>query len=259
MNSRVPMLFLAAALSVAACQSGSRGVSRTLVKPPARLLFIGNSFTYYNGGLENHVRELAASARPPKFWQTDRAAKGGATLKILQAQGWVHEKIRMGGYDLVVLQEDIPELTEHTVTPFLEQVRRFDAEIRGVGGRTVLFMAWPYERLNWVSLPQIEQAHRAIARELSLPVAPVGRAFERALRLRPSLPMLGPDREHETLHGTYLAACVIHATILGERPMEWTYCPAGISPEEAAFLQSVAWETITEWQREGQQTSGGHS
>lgn len=256
MISRVPLLFLAAALLAAACQSGARGVSRTPVKLPARILFIGNSFTYYNGGMENHVRELAASARPPILWQTDRAAKGGATLKILQEQGWVHEKIRMGGYDLVVLQEDIPELTEHSVTPFLEQARRFDSEIRGVGGRTALFMAWPYQRLNWVSLPEIEQAHRAIGRELSLPVAPVGRAFERSLKLRPGLPMLGPDREHETLHGTYLGACVLLGTILGERPQELTYCPTGITSEEAVFLQNVAWDTIKEWQ--GQRSSGGH-
>jgi hypothetical protein len=211
-------------------------------------LFVGNSFTFYHGGIENHVRQLAQSAIPPRVFTADRAAKGGATLKILQEQVWVHEKIREGHYDLVVLQEDIPELTEHTVAPFYEQVRRFDQEIRGIGGKTALFMAWPYERLNWVTLAQIEQAHRAISKELNLPVAPVGTAFQRALKARPGLAMLGSDQEHETLHGTYLAANVIYATIFGVNPGGSTYRPPGVSVEEAAFLQGVAWTTVQEWQ-----------
>lgn len=220
------------------------------MKVPTRLLLVGNSFTFYNGGVENHLRLLAESEHPPRLLQADRAAKGGATLKILQNQEWLHEKIREGLYDLVILQEDIPELTEHSVAPFQEQVRLFDREIRGVGGNTALFMTWPYERLNWVSLEQIEQVHGAISRELNIPVAPVGTAFQRALRERPGLAMLGPDREHQTLHGTYLAANVIYAVVFGKNPKGLSYFPLGVSAEEAAFLQDIAWATVTHWQKQ---------
>ena len=48
-----------------------------------RLLFVGNSLTYYNGGLENHVRLLAASATPARLVEADRATQGGATLRTL--------------------------------------------------------------------------------------------------------------------------------------------------------------------------------
>lgn len=217
--------------------------------PPARLLFVGNSFTYYNGGLENHVKALADSAHPPRRIIADRATKGGATLQVLQGLDWVHDKLRAGGYDLVILQEDIPELTEHSVAPFFEQARNFAREIREFRGKPVLFMAWPYARLNWVTLEQIAQAHRVIGKELGVPVAPVGVAFARALRERPGLAMLGRDQEHESLHGTYLAASVIYATIFGQSPKGLTYCPAGLSAEEAGFLQEVAWATVRDWQQ----------
>ena len=54
------------------------------MKAPGRLVFVGNSFTYDNGGLENHVKQLAEAANPPQRITSDRATKGGATLKILQ-------------------------------------------------------------------------------------------------------------------------------------------------------------------------------
>ena len=63
---------------------------------PRRILFVGNSFTYYNGGLENHVKLLAESVSPLRHLIADRATKGGATLKTLQGLDWVHEKIRVG-------------------------------------------------------------------------------------------------------------------------------------------------------------------
>jgi hypothetical protein len=158
--------------------------------------------------------------------------------------------MRAGGYDLVILQEDIPELTEHSVAPFFEQARLFDQEIRELGSKTVLFMAWPYERLKWVTLEQIAQAHRAIGQELGVPVAPVGIAFQRAMKERPELAMLGRDKEHESIHGTYLAANVIYATIFGQSPKGLPYRPAGVSADEAAFLQGVAWATVQGWRRQ---------
>ena len=221
-----------------------------IVKTPGRLLFVGNSFTYYNGGLENHVKQLAKSANPPRRITCDRTTKGGATLKVLHEQKWLHDQMRAGGYDLVILQEDMPELTEHSVTPFFEQARLFEQEIRQLGSKTVLFMAWPYERLNWVTLEQIAQAHRAIGKELGVPVAPVGIAFQRAMKERPELAMLGRDKEHESIHGTYLAANVIYATIFGQNPKALTYYPTGVTAEEAAFLQGIAWAAVQEWQKQ---------
>ena len=242
----LPLLLLTSILGTA-CHP--RPVPQVL-KAPGRLLFVGNSFTYYNGGLEHHVKELAESANPPRRVVADRAAKGGATLQILQELKWVQDKIRAGDYDSVILQEDISELTEHSVAPFWEQARRFDQQIREHGGQTVLFMAWPYQRLNWVTLEQIAQAHRLIGRELGVPVAPVGIAFERAMQARPALAMLGHDKEHESIHGTYLAASVIYSTIFAQSPKGLPYRPTGVTAEEAAFLQGIAWTTVQAWRAE---------
>lgn len=220
-----------------------------LTSLPGRILFVGDSFTGTNGGLENYVRELAASATPPKKLQADENTQGGATLKIQQGRPSVHDDIRDGHYDVVVLQDDIPELTEHSLDPFFKNAELFVEEIRQAGSQPLLFMAWPYERLNWVTLDEIASAHQKISKKLNVPVAPVGVAFQKAEEQRPSLNMLGDDKEHETIHGTYVAACVIYATLFGQNPQGLTYAPDGVSAEEASFLQRVAWETVQEWNK----------
>jgi hypothetical protein len=211
-----------------------------------KMLFIGNSFTYYNGGLEKHFMLFSASAKKAKNIIATRATKGGATLRILHNQKWVHDSIR-NGYDVVVLQEDIPELTEHNTTAFFDYATLFHKEINETGSKSVLFMAWPYERLNWISMDQIAEAHQFIGKKLGIPVAPVGLALMNALKERPSLAMLGKDKEHETIHGSYLAVCVIYATIFKNSPVGATYYPTGISPEEAQFLQKNARKTVKTW------------
>ncbi len=215
--------------------------------PPSKILFVGNSFTFIHDGVQNHVKELAASAMPPRLIQADSNTEGGATLQIHYGRSVVHEAIREGAYDVVILQGDIPELTEHSVKPFFEHARLFEIEIRDAGAKTMFFMTWPYDRLNWISLEDIAAAHRDISTELNASVAPVGIAFERARAERPDLDMLVGDKEHESIHGMYLAASVLYASLFGDDPQGLPYTPTGVSAEEAAFLQRMAWETVQEW------------
>ena len=236
--------------------------------PPDKILFIGNSLTFWNDGVYNHLEQLAASANPPQVITADKTTMGGATLETLWELSAARNYIGKGLYDVVVLQEDIPEADPATgVDTFHQYVRQFDAEIKKAGARPVLFMAWSYlneqadERLRWITMAEIAQAHRDIATELSLDVAPVGLAFQRAMQERPDLDMYDSDGEHPSIYGTYLATSVIYATVFGESPVGLPYLPPegfymlsnggntpGITEEEAAFLQRIAWETVQGYQ-----------
>lgn len=110
-------------------------------------------------------------------------------------------------------------------------------------------------------MAEIAQADRNIATELGIDVAPVGLAFQRAMQERPDLDMYDSDGEHPSIYGTYLATNVIYATVFGESPVGLFYLPPegnymfsnggyprGITKEEAAFLQRIAWETVQAYQ-----------
>ena len=130
--------------------------------------------------------------------------------------------------------------------------RQFDAEIKEAGAEPVIFMAWSYERLNWITMEEIAQAHRDIAAELGADVAPVGLAWQRAMEERPELDLYYLDGDHPSIHGTYLAINVVYATVFGKSPIGLAYQPTrgrvGVTEEEAAFLRRIAWETVQEYQ-----------
>ena len=211
---------------------------------PRKILFIGDSFTYAQGGIYTHFEKLAAAARPPLVVTTDKSVAGGAFLKRLWEMQDSVKAIDSGTFDVVVLQDDIPETN---VDYFRQYARMFVNEVRRHNGRPILFMAWAYQRLGWISMAQIAQAHRDLAKELDVDVAPVGLAWQQASKQRPNLDMYAADREHPSIHGTYLATCVVYATIYATDPSGFNYVPTGMTSEQAAFLQKVAWQTVEDY------------
>jgi hypothetical protein len=214
---------------------------RPVADPPRRILFIGNSLTYFNDGVYSHLQKMMASAVPPVAIEADRAVVGGQYFKTLWEQFPEPRRAIARGYDVVVLQEDLPETK---VADFREYAPKFVEEIRKTGGRPVLFMAWAYQRLGWISMAEIAQAHREVGKKLGVDVAPVGLAWERVMKERPGLDLFDRDREHPSLHGTYLATAVIYATVFRKSPVELPYVPDGVSADDGAFLRRIAWETV---------------
>jgi hypothetical protein len=111
-----------------------------------RVLFVGNSLTYYNS-MPALVRQLALAdeGAPPLYvveytapgWILRRAARDEGLANLLSEAPW----------NLVVLQEGSqilswpPEDRHRETHPFARALNR---EIASVGGRTVLFMTWGY-------------------------------------------------------------------------------------------------------------------
>ncbi len=212
--------------------------------PARKILFVGDSFTYAQGGIYTHLVKLAAAAPTPLVVTAEKAVAGGAFLKVLWEMKEPVKAIDTGAFDVVVLQDDIPETN---VDYFRQYARLFVEEARQHNARPVLFMAWAYQRLGWISMQEIARAHQQLAKELNVDVAPAGLAWQRSSTARPALDMYGPDREHPSVHGTYLATCVVYATIYGKDPTGFTYIPPGITPEDAAFLQKTAWQTVQDF------------
>jgi hypothetical protein len=209
-----------------------------------KVLFVGDSFTYAQSGVYTHFERLAAAANPPLTVTTDKAIAGGAFLKRLWELQEPLKAIRTGAFDVVVLQDDIPETN---VDNFRQYARMFVDEVRGNKARPVLFMAWAYQRLGWISMQEIAKAHRDLGKELNVDVTPVGLAWQQASKERPDLDMYASDREHPSIYGTYLATCVIYATIYSKDPSGLNYVAPGMSSEQTAFLQGVAWQTLQDY------------
>lgn len=200
-----------------------------------RVLFIGNSYTYYNN-LPGILEAIAAGVPSGPAIEAELVGRGGATLGWHLESGPAVEKLRSQRWDFVVLQEQslwggqAVDGRARLADPaqFHDAVRRWVALIRQEGAEPVLFMTWarrnPPEEFTLVQ-QRLAAGYDDIAAELGIPVAPVGLAWAEVHR-GGSVPSLYlPDGSHPAAAGSYLAACVVYATITGFSPAG---APSGI-------------------------------
>ena len=229
---------------------------------PTAVLSIGNSLTFWNGGTHVHVQNLAASAGFPI--DAAECTIGGATLGTLWRRTapvnrctlgtTPRESISTGDFDVVVLQEDMPELQPRQIPegiePFYEYARLFSEEVRGIGSTPLFYMAWEFQRLNWINQQQISESHMEMWDEIAVNSAPAGDSFKLAEDTYPGRwDFLSGDREHQSWVGSYIASCCIFAQLFGESPEGLDYIPngSGISPDDALVLQRLAWDATMLW------------
>ena len=201
--------------------------------PSKRILFIGNSYTDLNGGLDTHLLGFAPNS------ESMRITPGGYTLKDHWQDANTLDAIRSGKWDVVVLQEQ----SQNSVTNyynFFEYAQKLDAEIKKAGAETIMFMTWerPDSTQYGVTAEAVNKAYTALGQQLGVKVAPVELAFSMALQERPDL-KLYIDDGHPTPEGTYLTACVFYGFIFQQSPVGNSY-GGDVSKEDKDFLQAIA-------------------
>jgi len=211
-----------------------------------RVLFIGNSYTYAND-LPGTFAELARAGGHEV--ETGMLASGGATLADHAADAATMQRLGSSRWDHVVLQEqsEIPAIRGVRAQQMYPAARSLVGDVRATGARPMLLVTWAH-RDGWPEngLPNyaamqdgIDAGYGSIARELAVPEAPVGYVWAQVRRDHPEVDLWQADGSHPSVSGTYLAACVLYASIFRQRPPDSTY-PADLSGATAAALRQSA-------------------
>lgn len=251
------VLFAAGLLLSVAGYEGSILVDRpaSTVKPsvkgidvPRKILFVGNSLTYYNGGVDRHLEKLAASSLPPVRLQAVSRTAPNQTLRGHYYDDRTHQALSQHGWDVVILQGASYEaVAPNSREEFVLFAGLMDQEIRKVGAKTVLFMTWAYRFRKAMTEP-LANTYITTGNNLGTLVVPVGLAWMRAASQKYPLSLYS-DSKHPSMQGTYLAACVFFSSLTGKSPVGLSYT-AGLDSEEAQVLQRIAWETVESFYRE---------
>jgi hypothetical protein len=225
------------------------------------VLFIGNSYTYYNN-LPELLADLSASQPREPHIDAEMVVRGGATLRQHWEEGRALARLRGGHWDFVVLQEQstLPITDPATMHKY---ARLFDAEIRRAGAHTVFFLTWARQDKPDTQAA-LNEAYTSIARELGAKLAPVGIAWQTALKRNPRLLLYAVDQSHPNASGSYLAACVLYSVIIGKSPEKLSSLLIGrpvnvigtigartvelvkLNEKEASLLQQVAWDAASD-------------
>jgi hypothetical protein len=223
---------------------------------PQKILFIGNSYTYYND-LDAVVKKLAASAKPAVELHTVPLVEGGATLEKHYSDPKTQSVLSKVKWDFVILQEHSMRPVEDTAS-FFEYARKMEAEVEKQGAKPVFFMTWAREHKPEMT-SSLDKAYTQMGRELNAYVAPVGLAWAASLKANPEIKLYDEDKSHPNVHGTYLAACVFYATLTGRSPVGLSNAGLEeVTAENAKALQEVAWKTVSEYAKKhsGRQNTG---
>ena len=239
--------------------SAATATATPAADPPTSLLWVGNSFFYYNNSLHNLYGRLARAAAPNVRQRSVSVTISGSgadwhdLASYFRADG-IGRYSFVGDNEIVfnppgrqfdaVIMMDCSQCPIHPqLGPvFHDMMKKHSGTALSHGVRPVLFMSWAYKDKPEMTAQLAEQYTRA-GKANQAKVIPAGLAFARAIAQRPLLELYQPDKRHPTLAGSYLAACTTYAALHGKSP-EGNRFTAGLAPELAAFLQTVAWQTV---------------
>lgn len=227
---------------------------------PQALLWVGNSFFYYNNSMHNHFGRLV-TAGAGRVRSTSVTVSGSGLdwhdmESLLRPDGLGRysfvgdNEIRFNKpgrqYDTAIMMD----CSQCPVHPELQKVfhdtaRKHAATLVKGGVRPVLFMSWAYKDKPDMIQGLAEQYTLAGNANDAL-VIPAGLAFAKVVARKPELELYETDKRHPSLAGTYLAAATAYATFYRKSPVGLAYT-AGLSPEVAALLQIAAWDTVQEY------------
>lgn len=165
-----------------------------------RILFIGNSHTYFNDMPEM----VAEQFRKEQYdCEVTMIAHGGWFLEQHVNEPDVRFNILYGHYDYVVLQEHA-----HPFGPeekFYGAVRQLNQWILEAGSKAVIYMTWAKKDEEF-NQERMTLAHEQIADELGMLLAPVGKYWWEYMRSYPDIEMYYKDGQHASPDGSRFAA-----------------------------------------------------
>ncbi|MCI8294791.1 MAG: hypothetical protein HFG22_02675 [Lachnospiraceae bacterium] len=220
-----------------------------------KILFVGNSYTFYNNFTTMFVNIIDAQDRKSDVYElsqtyytlkrfADPEDRTGMKLdKALQAIKW----------DIVIFQEDtsmaLASAAEKEMYPY---ARILDEKVKAVGGQTAFLMTWAPKNGIQNGLKkygreevqaQLADSYMTIADELDSLLIPVGVGFMRCAAEYPEIELWDTDGVHPSTAGTYLAACTTYALVYQESPENCTYL-GKLDQDVATKLQKVAADMI---------------
>lgn len=193
-----------------------------------RILWIGNSFTFYND-VPKMVEDMAKLNNVPVA--TARILKGGESLKGHLQNKDLIKQLKKGGWDYVVIQE-YSSAPAYSTKFVAENIFPYAAEIDNMakkyspGVETIYYMTWGHKNGNvrqteyplddtYESMQdRIATTYTDLAYENGGTVAPVGIAWRNVRNQYPEIELYIEDDFHPSLEGSYLAALTLLGTIL---------------------------------------------
>jgi hypothetical protein len=228
-----------------------------------RVLFVGNSFSFYNNGIHNHLGSLIRSSGEWKKQQNRLrlSTLSGGYIKEHSADLDFVLNDNTQNWHAIVLQGHSNEpLSSKKNKEFILATANSVKLIKDNGIQPILFMTWGYKNQPTMGI-ELANIYTKLANKLNVLVVPVGLAFAMAEKELSNIELfvadvLGVNSEgqltyrkdwkHPSEAGTYLAACVFYATF-HQRSPEGLIFSGKLHKETALALQKLSWHVTQQF------------
>ncbi|OPJ57583.1 DUF4886 domain-containing protein [Clostridium oryzae] len=220
-----------------------------MTKSTYKILFIGNSHTYYND-MAYMLQYLSEQSDSSHRIEPVMIAHPGKSLGEHKVEPEIRFNILYGNYDFIVLQQ-----VAHPFKGGKEALIRDGKEIyefiKQTQATPITYMTWAEKDKPENQKPMTE-AYIEFAKEIHGLLCPVGMAWQNAIASNPDLELYDADYEHANPVGSYLVACTFYSAILKKSPLGLPNVIKvngkvlhEIPAKEAEFIQKVVWNTVT--------------
>lgn len=231
---------------------------------PVKILFIGNSQTYYNDmpliveglakadGMNYQVQSITASNYKLSQYATTGNAYNTIIVNTLNSEKW----------DYVILQEQRVTLMEDQKST-KEAIATLQQLIHNSGAETILYapqgdymgrdfvindtsIFYDHDTLQYY----MNKFYYSLGGLFDCAVAPAGLNYSRCINEYPEISLYNSDNLHPTLAGSYLTACTLYQTISGKSAYKNQFLPGSsydtknvinsLDAEDAVKLQNIS-------------------
>lgn len=216
-----------------------------------KILFIGNSFTFYND-MPSLFAQIASAAEENVIVESVTCGSHNLSQFADPADEYgaqVYAKLNArSDYDYVVLQEQSTRpLLSYDM--FLDGARTLGKSIYATQDSCKIYMyaTWGFPEYNDKIVETsalLKTAYDNVAKQIDAKVCNVGTAFGAVYESNKEINLYNADNRHPSKEGSYLSACVHAATILGVDTRSLTY-NAGLDEATATVLKNAAYTAAT--------------
>jgi hypothetical protein len=188
-----------------------------------RVLFLGNSYTYFNNLPEIFAKLAAARGEPAA---AEMYAPGGWRLEDHWTKGEGKKALASSRPKYVVLQDQSTLGVNYYLEGrprvggddrFRPYAEKWVAAVTSAGAKPVLYLTWSRKQTP-EDQALLTQAYVSVAKATGALVAPVGIAWATVRERHPEIELYFSDGSHPSPAGTYLAAVTLFATIFDRNP-----------------------------------------
>jgi hypothetical protein len=242
--------------------AGGMDTTNCQPKTPLQVLFLGNSYTFYNdlpGLLKTLADKEGAKVATGEVLKGGQTLGAGSNAHSIDSESLT--KLQASPWDVVVLQEQsqiptIPAFMKNTMVPGANKLSKHLKQANSCA-KVVLFLTWGRKAggkqcagtqcsADFKNFDQMQDALTAayleVAKQVGGAVVPVGEAWRAAIKAgAPDL--FDGDGSHPSKVGSYLAALTFYAALFKKTPVD-AWHPDAVSDAQANTLRKIAADTV---------------